>query len=172
MFPVSPKRPFIFLLLSCLSATLLTSCAPTVRLTTPEPVKIDVNMKVEVTTKGDPNAALRAGTGGAGQEEPSPRLRQRTRITEVQSLKNDRIVGESSKGLLEIQKLPTDPAYQEYAKKIVEAENKDRAQIYQIEADAQNKPLSFVTAEYTRRLRESAFPGEWIQQADGKWSQR
>lgn len=157
--------------LSILFLFSLTSCAPTVRLTTPEPVKIDVNMKVEVTTKDD-GTSVAANQGTKPAEEASPRLRQRNRITEVQSLKNDRIVGEAKNGLLEIQKLPADPAYQEYSKKVVAAENTDRQQIYQIEADAQNKPESFIVKEYARRLRESAFPNEWVQQEDGKWIQR
>lgn len=157
--------------LSLLLLLTLSSCAPTVRLSTPEPVKIDVNMKVEVTTKSDGSEVV-SGKASKSTEEASPRLRQRNRITEVQSLKNDRIVGEAKNGLLEIQKLPTDPAYQEYAKKVVAAENIDRQEIYQIEADAQNKPESFIIKEYARRLRESAFPNEWVQQEDGKWIQR
>ncbi|NJK91035.1 MAG: YdbL family protein [Blastochloris sp.] len=126
-------------------------------------------MKVEVTTKNEPGTTA---TTAAANQEASPRLRQRNRITEIQSLKNDRIVGEAKNGLLVIKKLPIDPAYQEYSKKLVEAENADRGQIYQIEADAQNKPLSFIIAEYARRLRESAFPGEWVEQEDGTWINR
>jgi uncharacterized protein len=148
----------------------LLSCTPTVRLDTPEPVRIDVNMKVEVTTK-NVNGSGATKFENADQDA-SPRLRQRNRITEVQSLKNDRLVGENKVGQLEVKKLPTDPAYQEYTKKIIDAENSDRRQIYQIEADAQNKPLSFIQTEYARRLRESAFPGEWIEQDNGVWSQR
>lgn len=160
----------LFLLKPAACLLLLSSCTPTIRLDTPEPVKIDVNMKVEVTTK-NANGTI-AGSDSEANQEASPRLRQRKRITEVQSLKNDRVVGEAKSGLLEIKKLPADPAYQEYAKKIVEAENADRGQIYQIEADAQNKPVSYIISEYARRLRESAFPGEWVEQENGTWTQR
>jgi len=155
------------------SATCLlffSSCTPTIRLDTPEPVKIDVNMKVEVTTKNEGGTIV--GPGSEANQDASPRLRQRKRITEVQSLKNDRVVGESQNGLLEVKKLPADPAYQEYAKKLVAEENADRGQIYQIEADAQNKPLSYIVSEYSRRLRDSAFPGEWVEQENGTWTQR
>jgi uncharacterized protein len=154
----------------CLLPLPFSSCTPTIRLNTPEPVKIDVNMKVEVTTKNEGAAA--ATKGADSNQEASPRLRQRNRITEVQSLKNDRLVGEGKNGLLKIQKVSPDPAYQEYCQKIVEAENTDRSLIYQIEADGQNKPLSFIISEYAKRLRESAFPGEWIEQDNGTWTQR
>jgi uncharacterized protein len=147
---------------------LTSSCAPTIRLNTPEPVKIDVHMKVEVTTKNESAQS----SASANTTEASPRLRQRNRITEVQSLKNDRIVGEGKDGLLHKKTLPPDAAYQEYAQKILEAENADRKQIYQIEADNKNKPLSLIVAEYARNLRQSAFAGEWIEQDDGSWTQR
>jgi uncharacterized protein YdbL (DUF1318 family) len=164
------KTPLLLTLTPAACLLFLSSCTPTIRLDTPQPVKIDVNMKVEVTTK---NAeGQKTGKGLEANQEASPRLRQRTRITEVQSLKNDRIVGEGKDGLLKIQKLPADPAYQEYAKKIVDAENTDRGQIYQIEADGQNKPVSYIISEYARRLRESAFPGEWVEQENGTWTQR
>jgi hypothetical protein len=92
--------------LSALCFLVLAGCAPTVNVATPEPVKIDVNMKVDVNYKEDPN---KAKVDPLAQESLAQARRNRT--GEVQTLKNDRVIGEARTGYLEIrnltQKTPT-----------------------------------------------------------------
>lgn len=149
-------------------------CAPTIRLDTPEPVQIDVNMKVEVVQK---NAPALSGTGGTGNavdspKEKSARQKQRERLAEVQTLKNDRIVGEATTGLLELVNPPAKKEYAEYAAKIVAEENTDRQVIFAEEAKQDGSTVEAVAQKYASRRQQGAFPGELIQGAEGTWTPR
>jgi uncharacterized protein YdbL (DUF1318 family) len=144
----------------------LAACAPTVNLSTPEPVKIDVNMNVHVTTE-----EVKKSVDGA-EADHSPRQALRERMAEIQALKNNRIVGEANTGLLEIKDLPADPAYRSYTERLVQEENRDRQAVIAADAEARKLPVSTVAREYARRKRESSFAGEWIQQEDGAWVKR
>jgi uncharacterized protein YdbL (DUF1318 family) len=151
-----------------LIALLPAACAPTVRLDTPEPVKIDVNMKVEVVTKDGGSAPA----SGAKKEDPatlSPQERRRLRMAEVQSLKNDRLVGEGQDGLLHIVTRPADASYLAYAEKVVADENGDRRKVFEAQARSEGRPEARVAREFAERSIGGAFPGEWVQNADGKW---
>jgi uncharacterized protein YdbL (DUF1318 family) len=141
-------------------------CAPTVNLSTPEPVKIDVNMNVHVTTE-----EVKKTVDGADADY-SPRQALRDRMAEVQTLKNNRLVGEANTGLMEVKELPADPAYKSYVERVVLQENQDRQAVINAEAEAKKLPVSVVAKDYARRKRESSFPGEWIQQDDGTWTKR
>ncbi|MEM6884862.1 MAG: DUF1318 domain-containing protein [Verrucomicrobiota bacterium] len=150
------------------TAALLVSCAPTVRLDTPEPVKIDVAMKVDVYTHEEQSS----GTAEAEKQLKTPQERRRYRMQEVQELKNDRVVGEGNTGFLVVKNPPTDPVYADYAQKIVTQENDDRNLLFKQEAAAEEKPVDVVAKEFSKRARESSFPDEWIQEDDGTWVQR
>lgn len=148
----------------------LASCTPTVRLDTPEPVRIDVNMKVDVTSR---DAKEKSGTADEKETaDLSPAQRQRNRMTEIQNLKNDRVVGERKDGLLELRRKPTDPTYASYASELMENENADRLQLFKAAAEESGRPLEAVRKDYADARRQSAFPGEWIQEPDGSWKQR
>ncbi|MEM1158835.1 MAG: DUF1318 domain-containing protein [Verrucomicrobiota bacterium] len=149
-------------------ALLLVSCAPTIRLDTPDPVKIDVAMQVDVYTHQEKSS----GMAGADKENKTPRERRRNRMAEVQNLKNDRVIGEGNTGFLAVKNPPTDPVYADYAQKIVTLENEDRQLIFQAEASAEDKPADMVAKDFSKRARESSFPGEWIQQEDGTWIEK
>lgn len=144
----------------------MAACAPTVHLSTPEPVKIDVNMNVHVTTE-----EVKKTVDGADPDQ-SPRQAIRNRMAEVQNLKNNRLVGEANNGLLEIKELPADPAYKDYVQRVVEEENRDRQAVIASEAEVRKMPVASLAREYARRKRESAFAGEWIQLDDGTWTRR
>lgn len=144
----------------------LVSCAPTVNLSTPEPVKIDVNMNVRVTTE-----EVKKSVDG-GKEGYSPRQERRARMAEVQTLKNSRIIGEGKDGLVVLKEPPVDPAYQAYVTKLVKEENADRQMVMNDEAETKKLPVSVVARDFARRNRDAAFPGEWVQQDDGTWIKR
>jgi uncharacterized protein len=147
-------------------AALLAGCTPTVRLDTPEPVKIDVAMKVDVYShevkkdKDDGSAAL------------SPAERRRNRMAEVQTLKNNRSIGEGNDGLLHVRDLPSDPAFAAYAQQVVQDENADRTALFTTKAEESGKPLAAVRTEFAAAARQSAFPGEWLQEESGAWINR
>lgn len=152
---------------------ILHGCAPTLRLDTPEPVKIDVAMRVDVFTheaekSPDPSGAGAVRTPAA----TSPHQRQRLRMAEVQTLKNDSIIGEGADGLLAIVRPPTDPDYLAYAQRIVTEENADRQEVFQQEASDKARPLEEIVKEFAKRRREAAFRGEWIQSPSGEWVKR
>ena len=97
---------------------------------------------------------------------------RRLRSGEIQQLKNDRVVGEDRDGYLDFRRTPLDPAYLNYAKKILTSENADRAYLYLANAQAQSKPLELVEGDYAKLWSDRAFPGEWIQKENGTWIQK
>ncbi|WP_236027786.1 YdbL family protein [Candidatus Methylacidithermus pantelleriae] len=137
-------------------------CSPTVKVVTPEPVRIHIRMDVEVKT---PKLV-------APKPVETVAERRRMRMGEVQQLKNARVIGENRDGFLSIVQPPKDPAYAAYAKKIVEEENRDRLELYLANAKTQSRALEVIQEEYAQRWRERAFPGEWIQLPDGTWKQK
>lgn len=147
-------------------ALLLAGCSPTIKIATPDPVKIDVNMKVDVYTKSDPKKQK------ADDDQMQAAIDRRNQMAEVQTLKNDRVIGETRDGYLSIRKLPEDPKYAEFAKKIVSEENDDRAVIYLASAQRDGKPMEMVQRDYAQLWRDRSYPGEWIQKDDGTWIQK
>ena len=150
------------------TAGVIVSCAPTIRLDTPEPVKIDVSMEVDVYTHEEKSS----GAAQADKEQKTPRERRRYRMAEVQNLKNDRVVGEGNTGYLVVKAPPTDPVYADYAQKIVTQENEDRKLLFKEEASAEDKPVDVVAREFADRARESSLPGEWVQDDEGNWVEK
>ena len=76
---------------------LLIACAPSVRLSTPEPVKIDVNMKVEIVQK----------PSSANTQNQSPvAMSRRNRMAQIQTLKDNRVIGENQNGYLTVLNVP------------------------------------------------------------------
>ncbi|GAB4242258.1 MAG: hypothetical protein OHK005_05970 [Candidatus Methylacidiphilales bacterium] len=166
---MNPRHLFPILL----ALTSLVACAPTVRLDTPEPVKIDVAMRVDVYSHESPKPADPSGADAAQSPATStPQQRQRLRMAEVQTLKNDLVIGEVANGLLAIVRPPEDPAYLTYAERIVGEENRDREAVFAQEAEDKGRSVEEIAAEFAKRRREGAFPGEWIQTPQGEWTKR
>jgi uncharacterized protein YdbL (DUF1318 family) len=141
-------------------------CSPTVNLATPNPVKVDVAVRLDVYQKTAP--------GKVKDEQSSLQIaaNRRLRTGEIQQLKNDRLVGEDRDGYLDLRKQTTDPKYLAYAKGVVDAENADRAFLYLANAQTQSKPQELVERDYAQLWRDRAFPGEWVQKEDGTWIQK
>jgi len=146
-----------------ISAFYLTACAPTINLATPDPIKVDVAVRLDVYQKTAPTKAK--------EEQSSLEIaaNRRLRSHDIQVLKNNAIVGEDRDGYLTILKPPTDPKYLKFAQDTVAAENADRAFLYLSNAQAQNKPLEMVESDYAQLWDDRAFPGEWIQKENGTW---
>lgn len=143
----------------------LVGCAPTVNVSTRDPVKIDVNMDVNIKSAPIQNAA--PTNAGPGLAE-----RRRLRMGEIQELKNARIIGEDRDGYLTIVTRPKDEGYAAYADKLVKDENRDRTQLYLDYAKQQGKPLEIIEQEYARQWSDRAYPGELTQSVDGAWKNK
>ena len=144
----------------------LAGCSPTVNLATPDPVKVDVGVRLDVYQKTAPAKAKEE------QSNIQIAANRRLRSGEIQNLKNDGVVGENRDGYLDMRKPPQDAKYLDYAKGIVASENADRAALYLSNAQAQSKPLEMVEREYAKLWWDRAFPGEWVQKEDGNWTQK
>jgi uncharacterized protein YdbL (DUF1318 family) len=148
-------------------ACLLSGCTPTVNLATPNPIKVDVGVRLDVYEKTAPTKAK--------DEQSSLQIAadRRLRSGEIQSLKNAQIVGEDRDGYLVIRKPPTDDAkYLAYVNGVVDAENNDRSFLYLSNAQTQTRPLEMVEREYAQLWSDRAFPGEWVQKENGTWIQK
>ena len=141
----------------------LAACNPTVHVATSEPLKVDVSMRVDIYQHATSDAPAEGPEGEA-------QTRRRTRMAEVQTLKNGRIVGEDRHGLLAVVQAPPGE-YGDYVRRTVEAENADRLALMKQLAAERRVPLPQVEAEQATLWRERAFPGEWVeaQDADGTW---
>ena len=156
-------RPLAGLLLG---ACCLGGCSPTINLATPEPVKVDVAVRLDVYQKTAPTKAK--------EEQSSLEIaaNRRERSGEIQQLKNDRVIGENRDGYLELRRKPSDPKYLAYAQGVISAETADRSYLYLTNAQTQNKPLEMVEREYAQLWSDRAFPGEWVQKENGTWTQK
>ncbi|SDU00449.1 YnbE-like lipoprotein [Verrucomicrobium sp. GAS474] len=172
-----PRRPLL-LALPCVSL-LLNGCAPTVNVAVPKPVVIDVNMKVDVTSRNEapkPAAdATKDKTGGAAEDAHNL-------SSEVQSLKETHFIGEAATGYVAIRDLPAGNAaagkvntgenYGDYIKRIVDEENRARRTIYGTQASTQGTTLDVEARAAGKRLFSQANSGEWLQDENGKWTQK
>ena len=151
------------MILTIASAFCLGGCAPTINLATPDPIKVDIAVRLDVYQKTAPTKAK--------EEQSSLEIaaNRRLRSGEIQGLKNDGVVGEDRDGYLDMRNAPTDPKFLKYAQDIVAAENADRAFLYLSNAQAQNKPLEMIERDYAQLWDDRAFPGEWIQKENGTW---
>ena len=159
----------------------IAGCAngPTINLDTKkplkvDPVKVDLNMRVDVYQHPDATAQKRVATVPTAETEDA-QTRLRKRMGEIQVLKNNRLVGESHKGLLEIRNKPPGE-FGEYAQRLVDAENKDRTAMMQDIAQKKGLAAEEVQRQQAELARNKAFSGEWIEvpQSDGTfvWKQK
>ena len=147
----------------------LGGCAPTINLATPNPIKVDVGVRLDVYQKTAPTKAK--------EEQSSLEIaaNRRSRSGQIQQLKNDGVVGEDRDGYLDImskKKPALDPKYLAYAQGVVSTENADRSFLYLANAQTQNKPLEDIEREYAQLRSDRAFPGEWVQKENGTWTQK
>jgi Protein of unknown function (DUF1318) len=141
---------------------LLTGCsAPTVNLTTAEPIKVDISMRLDVYSHD--KAAATKTTGASTSEEPE--TRRRNRMADIQNFKNSRLIGEGHDGLLSVRvETPGEPG--DYVRKTVAAENLDRMALMKAIAEKGQKSLPDVQAEQSSLWQKRSFEGELIEVAN------
>ncbi len=162
------------------AAFALSACTlPPVMLETPEPVKVDINVRLDVyqhdgaSTPATAQPAVSAAPVVA--ETGDIEVRRRNRMGDIQMFKNSRIVGENRSGLLEVRNLPPGE-FGDYVTKTVADENADRLVMMRAIAEEQGLPLTGAQTEQARLWRERAFGGEWIEQPNDRggwrWTQK
>jgi len=88
------------------------------------------------------------------------------RLPVIRSLKAQGIVGENNRGYLEFVGQKKDKA------EVVAAENKDRKAVYGAIAKQQGTSVELVGKHRAIQIANKARPGEWLQDANGKWYQK
>lgn len=152
-------------------ALILAACSGlNVDLGTQQPLKVDIAMKLDV---------YQHNTGATPKPTVAPvtdvTTTRRNRLSEIQPLKDQRIVGENQAGYLEVRNLPPGK-YGDYVKQTVSDENADRARL--VERVAKEKKITVAEAErmQSELFRKGAFKGEWVEVADAEgkfaWKQK
>ena len=88
------------------------------------------------------------------------------RLPTIKSLKDQGLVGENNKGYLEF------IGKKKESEDVVEAENKDRRQVYEAIAKQQSTTVELVGTHRAVQIAEKAPSGDWLQDANGKWYQK
>ena len=150
----------------------LASCAsPTVNLSTPEPIKVDVAMRLDVYQHSKEIAADLKKSLPASD----PDSLRRNRMADIQTFKDSRIVGEGRNGLLSI-RTDTPGEYGDYIRKTVSEENEDRMALFKSEADKKKTSLIQIQKKQADIFSKMAFKGEWIESetadATVRWIQK
>jgi hypothetical protein len=150
--------------LALAAALLLGGCLKPfeVNVNTPEPIKVDLSMDVNVYQHG---AAEKKKEEAPVADFRSAMDGTRNRMAEIQELKNSRLVGENRSGLLTVKTRPAGQ-YGDYVDETVSAENRDRDILMRHEAEEKGTELSKVREEHWRHRQRKSFPGEWIEVAD------
>ena len=91
------------------------------------------------------------------------KARMKSRLPKIVQLKAKGIVGETHDGFLAfVGAKQADPD-------LVAAENEDRKKVYQAIAKQQGTSAKVVGQRRALQIAEKAQPGEWLQDAGGKW---
>ena len=130
-----------------------------VDLASPDPIKVDVNMRLDVYQyKGDEPG--KKDEAEVGYEEAVQR--QRNRMGEIQKLKDNRFVGEDHRGLLHLREKPAGD-WGDYVERTVNQENDDRTILMRHEAKESNRALHEVQDEQWKRRTTASYAGEWVE---------
>lgn len=167
-------------LCACALLTTLAGCAgPSVNLNTPEPLQVDINMRVDIYQHAGSGKKPGGGASADARQNATsstPESRRRNRMADIQEFKNSRLIGEGREGLLVILE-PPPGEYGQFVTRTVAEENADRMQIMKATAEQTKRPLPAVQAEQAAEWRKRAFRGEWIevpgQDSDAfRWTQK
>ncbi|HEY7090569.1 MAG TPA: YdbL family protein [Tepidisphaeraceae bacterium] len=105
-----------------------------------------------------------------GADKAELRQRFEQRFPQIVQYKTQGKIGETSAGVLEA----VDPKFldDKALAKLIEEENGDRVQLYQIIAREQNVSPDKAAERAARRNFDRARPGEYLKGPDGKWTRK
>ena len=140
---------------------------PSFSLSTPEPIVVDVNMRVDIYERA---VGSSAPIPPAAADLPAADARRRSRMGDIQTFKNSRLVGEGRDGLLSVLSRP-EGGYGAYVEKMVAEENSDRLVAMRQLAVERKMSLAEVQAQQGELWRNRSFSGEWVeeQQDNSAW---
>jgi hypothetical protein len=142
------------------TALFLTACAgPTVNLATPQPIKVDIAMRLDVYQHAK-EASKKSTSSVATSIDPAEA--RRNRMADIQTFKNSRLVGEGRDALLAI-RVETPGDYGDFIRKTVDAENADRMTLMKSDAEKQKTSLPQIQTKQASLAAKLAFKGEWIE---------
>ena len=156
--PLMQWRSLNFLLLT-VCALVMTACKqlPEVPITTPKPLEVNLNMRLDIYQyRGDEPLDKEAAKSASEATE-----RMRNRMAEVQTLKNNHLVGEDHRGLLQVREVPAGD-WGPQMKKTVAAENEDRMLLMRQKAKESNRALHEIEGEQWR-MRTQQANTEWVE---------
>lgn len=143
-----------------LSAVLLLAACkqlPEIPITTPEPLKVDLNMRLDVYQyRGD-----EPDDKAASKALSEANTRMRNRMADIFRYKEPGDVGENHRGLLEIRQVPANEG--EVMKKAVAEENADRLLVMRRKAAETNRTLQEVQDEQWKLQIRQASEIHWIE---------
>jgi len=149
------------IIFSAAALALLAGCStPTVNLSTAEPIKVDIAMRLDVYDHNKATGTTASGAGANTAEEPE--TRRRNRMADIQNFKNSRLIGEGHDGLLSV-RVETQGEAGDYVRKTVAAENADRMAVMKSIAEKGQKSLPDVQTEQAALWRKRSFEGELIE---------
>ena len=99
-------------------------------------------------------------------DEAALQKRFKARYAQIQQLKTDGMIGETSEGLVEFVD-KKDPK----ATKLVEEENADRKALYKLIAEKEGITADVVAKRAAKRNFDRAKTGEWLKEG-GKWKKK
>lgn len=94
------------------------------------------------------------------------KARMQERLPTIVDLKARGVVGENNQGFLEMLKGQTEK------QEVVTAENQDRQAVYDQIAKQAGTDIKRVGQRRAAQIAENASPGQWLQDAAGKWYQK
>jgi len=151
-------RSAVFASACCCLALTACKTLPEVPITTPKPLEVNLNMRLDIYQyRGDEPPDKEAAKSAS-----EATTRMRNRMEEIQTLKNNQLVGEDHRGLLIIREVPAGD-WGPQMKKAVAAENEDRMMLMRQKAKDSNRPLYEIEAEQWRLRTQQAGTGEWIE---------
>lgn len=143
-----------------LGALGLSACKnlPPISITTPKPLEVNLNMRLDVYQYRGDEPLDKEATKNASEATD----RMRNRMQEIQTLKNNQLVGEDHRGQLLIREVPPGD-WGVQMKKAVTAENEDRMLLMRKKAKETNRSLHELEDEQWRLRTQQAGTGEWIE---------
>ena len=132
---------------------------PTVSLSTPQPIVVDVNMRVDIYERGGGSSAAKPLPGA---DLPAADARRRSRTGDIQTFKNSRLIGEGRDGLLSVLSRP-EGSYGLYVDKTIAEENGDRVVVMRQLAVERKMSLADVQVQQGELWRNRSFSGEWVE---------
>ncbi len=159
--------PGLLLLAACSPSKILNDAAKNITLNTPEPVKVDMKITMDIYRHDAPEDGSTKEEAAAKETEGEDAARKRkfNRQEEIQTLKNSRLIAETHRGLLFLREKPAGE-WGDQVEKSVEAENVDRNLLMRLDAERARRPLSEVMQERYDANVKSAHTGEWLEATD------